>query len=136
MTDSNQRAVLIAGTELALYVTNRPGVYLDASACLSLSPVRNDLRKSLVSLYTHVLEVLAYDLGYFSLLSVPIMLALISATPTAANRACVAFACNRQSLSLRKIDAYRIDRKPPVRTTLRNGQLSHHLQNLRLSHHD
>jgi hypothetical protein len=59
LADSNQRAVLVTGTELALYVSNRLKVYLDTFAHLSLSPARDNLRKSLVTLYAHVLGFLA-----------------------------------------------------------------------------
>jgi hypothetical protein len=50
---------LVTGTELALYVSNRLKVYLDTFAHLSLSPARDNLRKSLVALYAHVLGFLA-----------------------------------------------------------------------------
>jgi hypothetical protein len=63
MAESNQRAVLVTGIELALYVSNRLKVYLDTFACLSPSPAKNNLRKSLVSLYAHILEFLAHAIG-------------------------------------------------------------------------
>jgi hypothetical protein len=63
MADSNQRAVLVTGIELALYVSNRLKVYLDTFACLSPSPAKINLRKSLVSLYAHILEFLAHAIG-------------------------------------------------------------------------
>jgi hypothetical protein len=50
---------LVTGTELALYVSNRLKVYLDSFACLSPSAARENLRRSIVSLYAHVLEFLA-----------------------------------------------------------------------------
>jgi hypothetical protein len=59
LTDGNQRAVLVTGTELALYVSNRLKVYLVSFACLSPSAARGNLRRSIVSLYAHVLEFLA-----------------------------------------------------------------------------
>jgi len=63
MAESNQRAVLVTGIELALYVSNRLKVYLDTFASLSASPAKNNLRKSLVSLYAHILEFLAHAIG-------------------------------------------------------------------------
>jgi hypothetical protein len=59
LADCNQRAVLVTGLELALYVSNRLKVYLDTFACLSPSGAKDNLRKIIVSLYTHVLEFLA-----------------------------------------------------------------------------
>jgi hypothetical protein len=59
LADSNQRAVLVTGIELALYVSNRLKVYLETFAGLSPSAARDNLRKSIVSLYAHILEFLA-----------------------------------------------------------------------------
>ncbi|GAB7334663.1 hypothetical protein MBLNU13_g06614t2 [Cladosporium sp. NU13] len=59
LTDSNQRAILVTGIELALYVSNRLKVYLDTFAFLSPSAAKDNLRKSIVRLYAHVLEFLA-----------------------------------------------------------------------------
>jgi hypothetical protein len=59
LIDSNQRAVLITGVELALYVSNRLKIYLDGFARLSSSAVKDNLRKSLVDLYAHILGFLA-----------------------------------------------------------------------------
>jgi hypothetical protein len=59
LADSNQRAILVTGTELALYVSNRLKVYLETFAGLSPSAARDNLRKSIVSLYAHILEFLA-----------------------------------------------------------------------------
>jgi len=63
MADSNQRAVLVNGIELALYVSNRLKIYLDTFACLAPSPAKTNLRESLVSLYAHILEFLAHAIG-------------------------------------------------------------------------
>jgi len=63
MTDSHQRAVLVAGIELALYVSNRLKVYLDTFAFLSPSPAKTNLRKSLVNLYAHIIEFLVLAVG-------------------------------------------------------------------------
>ena len=60
LADSNQRAVLVTGIELALYVSNRLKVYLETFAGVSPSAVRDNLRKSIVSLYAHILEFLAH----------------------------------------------------------------------------
>jgi hypothetical protein len=59
LIDSNQRAVLITGVELALYVSNRLKIYLDGFARLSSSAVKDNLRKSLVDLYAHIFGFLA-----------------------------------------------------------------------------
>jgi hypothetical protein len=58
--DSNQRAVLVTGTELALYMSNRLKVYLVTYARLPLSSATENLRRSLVSLYVHILTFLAH----------------------------------------------------------------------------
>jgi hypothetical protein len=60
LADSNQRAVLVTGIELALYVSNRLKVYLETFAGVSSSAARDNLRKSIVSLYAHILEFLAH----------------------------------------------------------------------------
>ncbi|KAI7227738.1 hypothetical protein KC330_g8251 [Hortaea werneckii] len=57
LADSNQRAVLVTGIELALYVSNRLKVYLETG--LSPSAGGDNLRKSIVILYAHVLVFLA-----------------------------------------------------------------------------
>jgi hypothetical protein len=51
---------LVSGIELALYVSNRLKVYLETFAGLSPSTARDNLRKSIVSLYAHILEFLAH----------------------------------------------------------------------------
>jgi hypothetical protein len=60
LSESNQRAILIAGIELALYVSNRLKIYLDTFVRLSSSPAKVNLRKSLVTLYAHTLGFLAH----------------------------------------------------------------------------
>jgi hypothetical protein len=60
LSDSNQRAVLVTGTELALYMSNRLKVYLVTYARLPLSSATDNLRKSLVHLYVHILTFLAH----------------------------------------------------------------------------
>jgi hypothetical protein len=60
LSDSNQRAVLVTGIELALYVSNRLKVYLDICAHLSPSLATDNLRRSLVNLYVHILTFLAH----------------------------------------------------------------------------
>lgn len=59
LSDSNQRAILVTGIELTLYVSNRLKVYLETFACLSPSAAKDNLRKSIVSIQAHVLEFLA-----------------------------------------------------------------------------
>lgn len=59
MSESRQRAVLIIGMELSLYMSNRLKVYLDIYASLSPSLAADNLRKALVHLYVHVLGFLA-----------------------------------------------------------------------------
>jgi type II secretory pathway predicted ATPase ExeA len=51
---------LVTGIELALYVGNRLKVYLETFAGVSPSAARDNLRKSIVSLYAHILEFLAH----------------------------------------------------------------------------
>lgn len=63
LADSCQRAVLVTGIELALYVSNRLKVYLETFASVSPSAARDNLRKSIVSLYAHILEFLAHAIG-------------------------------------------------------------------------
>jgi len=58
--DSNQRAVLVTGIELALYVSNRLKVYLDICAHSSPSLATDNLRRSLVNLHAHILTFLAH----------------------------------------------------------------------------
>jgi hypothetical protein len=60
LSDSDQRAVLIMGIELALYIRNRLKVYLDTFACLSPSLATENFRKNLVDLYVHILAFLAH----------------------------------------------------------------------------
>jgi hypothetical protein len=60
LSDSNQRAVLVTGIELALYVSNRLKVYLDICAHSSPSFATDNLRRSLVNLYVHILTFLAH----------------------------------------------------------------------------
>jgi hypothetical protein len=60
LSDSNQRAVLVTGIELALYMSNRLKVYLVTYARLSPSSATENLRKSLVNLYVHILTFLAH----------------------------------------------------------------------------
>jgi hypothetical protein len=60
LSDSNQRAVLVTGIELALYVSNRLKVYLDICAHSSPSLATDNLRRSLVNLYVHILTFLAH----------------------------------------------------------------------------
>jgi type II secretory pathway predicted ATPase ExeA len=60
LSDSNQRAVLVTGIELALYVSNRLKVYLDICAHASPSLATDNLRRSLVNLYVHILTFLAH----------------------------------------------------------------------------
>lgn len=59
LTDRDQRAALVTGVELALYVSNRLKVYLNTFAGLPPSSATDNLRKSLVDLYVHVLGFLA-----------------------------------------------------------------------------
>ncbi|KAK3614252.1 hypothetical protein LTR22_027846, partial [Elasticomyces elasticus] len=59
LSESHQRAVLITGMELSLYMSNRLKVYLDIYAPLSPSLAADNLRKALVHLYVHVLGFLA-----------------------------------------------------------------------------
>ncbi|KAK5689301.1 hypothetical protein LTR17_026359 [Elasticomyces elasticus] len=59
LSESHQRAVLITGMELSLYMSNRLKVYLDIYASLSPSLAADNLRKALVHLYVHVLGFLA-----------------------------------------------------------------------------
>jgi hypothetical protein len=65
--DSNQRAILVTGTELALYMSNRLKVYLDTFARLAPSSATDNLRKSLVNLYVHILRFLAHVQRYGAL---------------------------------------------------------------------
>jgi WD40 repeat protein len=58
LSDSNQRAVLIVGTELALYMGNRLTVYLDTYARLTPSIAATNFRRSLMDLYVHLLQFL------------------------------------------------------------------------------
>jgi hypothetical protein len=60
LSDSNQRAVLVTGVELALYMSNRLKVYLDICAHSSPSLATDNLRRSLVNLYVHILTFLAH----------------------------------------------------------------------------
>jgi hypothetical protein len=60
LSDSNQRAVLVTGIELALYVSNRLKVYLGICAHSSPSLATDNLRRSLVNLYVHILTFLAH----------------------------------------------------------------------------
>ncbi|KAI7205061.1 WD40 repeat-like protein [Hortaea werneckii] len=60
LTDSSQRAVLVTGIELALYIGNRLKAYLDVFASLSPSSATDNFRKSLIDLYAHVLGFLAH----------------------------------------------------------------------------
>ncbi|KAK5673979.1 hypothetical protein LTS10_013255 [Elasticomyces elasticus] len=59
LSESHQRAVLITGMELSLYMSNRLKVYLEIYAPLSTSLAADNLRKALVHLYVHVLGFLA-----------------------------------------------------------------------------
>jgi hypothetical protein len=58
LSDSNQRVVLVTG--IALYVSNRLKVYLDICAHSSPSLATDNLRRSLVNLYVHILTFLAH----------------------------------------------------------------------------
>ena len=60
LASSRQRAVLVTGTELALYMSSRLKVYLDSLVRLPSSPARDNFRKILVSLYACILEFLAH----------------------------------------------------------------------------
>jgi hypothetical protein len=60
LSDSNQRAVLITGIELALYVSNRLKVYLGICTHSLPSLATDNLRRSLVNLYVHILTFLAH----------------------------------------------------------------------------
>jgi hypothetical protein len=60
LTDSNQRAILVTGIELAFYVSNRLKIYLDTFASLPSSSAKENLRKSLMHLYVHILKFLAH----------------------------------------------------------------------------
>lgn len=59
LADGHQRAVLVTGTELVLYVGNRLRVYLDIYAQLSRSYASDNFHKALVNLYAHLLAFLA-----------------------------------------------------------------------------
>jgi len=59
LSDSKHRAVLVTGIELTLYVSNRLKVYLDIYAYSSPSLATDNLRRSLVHLYVHILTFLA-----------------------------------------------------------------------------
>lgn len=59
LSDSHQRAVLVTGMELSLYMSNRLKVYLDIYARLSSSPASDNFREALVNLYVHILGFLA-----------------------------------------------------------------------------
>jgi hypothetical protein len=59
LSDSNQRAVLVTGIELALYVSNRLKVYLYICANSSPSLATDSWRRGLVRLYVHILTFLA-----------------------------------------------------------------------------
>jgi hypothetical protein len=59
-SESHQRAVLVTGIELALYMSNRLKVYLDTCACLAPSTARDNFRKAVVSLYVHILRFMAH----------------------------------------------------------------------------
>jgi hypothetical protein len=59
-SESHQRAVLVAGIELALYMSNRLKVYLETYACLALSTARENFRNALVNLYVHILGFMAH----------------------------------------------------------------------------
>ncbi|KAK5689539.1 hypothetical protein LTR17_026240 [Elasticomyces elasticus] len=60
LSDSRQRAVLIDGMELSLYMSNRLKVYLDIYARLSISLASDNFRKALLDLYVHILRFLAH----------------------------------------------------------------------------
>ena len=60
LADKEQRDVLVTGTELALYISNQLKVYLETFAGASPSAARDNLRKSIVRLYAHILEFLAH----------------------------------------------------------------------------
>ncbi|KAK4907944.1 hypothetical protein LTR49_023093 [Elasticomyces elasticus] len=60
LSDSYQRAVLITGVELSLYMSNRLKVYLDIYARLSISLASDNFRKALLDLYVHILWFLAH----------------------------------------------------------------------------
>jgi hypothetical protein len=59
-SDNHQRAVLVTGIELALYMSNRLRVYLATYAGLSPSLAADNFRKALVSLNAHILGFLAH----------------------------------------------------------------------------
>jgi hypothetical protein len=59
LSDSHQRAVLVTGMELSLYVSNRLKVYLDILTRLSPSQASTNFREALVNLYAHILGFLA-----------------------------------------------------------------------------
>jgi hypothetical protein len=59
-SDNHQRAVLVTGIELALYMSNRLRVYLATYAGLSPWLAADNFRKALVSLNAHILGFLAH----------------------------------------------------------------------------
>lgn len=63
LNDSNQRAVLVTATELALYVSNRLTVYLKTFVRLSPSAAKDNFCRSIVGLYACVLGFLARAIG-------------------------------------------------------------------------
>ncbi|KAK4907072.1 hypothetical protein LTR49_023865 [Elasticomyces elasticus] len=63
LSESHQRAVLITGMELSLYMSNRLKVYLDVYASLSTSLASDNFREALVKLYVHILGFLAHAIS-------------------------------------------------------------------------
>jgi len=59
-SDSHQRAILVTGMELSLYMSNRLKVYLNTYARLSPSLASDNFRRALVNLYAHILGFLAH----------------------------------------------------------------------------
>jgi len=60
MSESQQRAILITGMELSLYMGNRLNVYLDMYATLVPSLATTNFGAALVRLYAHILGFLAH----------------------------------------------------------------------------
>ncbi|KAK3619916.1 hypothetical protein LTR22_025802 [Elasticomyces elasticus] len=60
LSDSHQRAALVTGMELSLYMSNRLKVYLNLHARLSPSLASDNFRKALVYIYVHILAFLAH----------------------------------------------------------------------------
>jgi hypothetical protein len=73
LSDSKHRAVLVTGIELTLYVSNRLKVYLDIYTYSSPSLATDNLRRSLVNLYVHILTFLARAIRIQRKRSVPMV---------------------------------------------------------------